>query len=75
MSKYSLSFLTSYFIIIPAIAALPPLSADFSFSVKTRTNNNVRKSILVLQGIVVAVVDGNKIRDFRFSVIDVTFEV
>ena len=35
MSKNSLSFLTSYFLIIPAIAALPPPSADFSLSDRT----------------------------------------
>ena len=35
MSKNSLSFLTSYFLIIPAISALPPPSADFSLSGRT----------------------------------------
>ena len=35
MSKNSLSFLTSYFLIIPAISALPPPSADFSLSGQT----------------------------------------
>ena len=35
MSKNSLSFLTSYFLIITAISALPPPSADFSLSGRT----------------------------------------
>ena len=35
MSKNSLSFLTCYFLIIPAITLLPPPSADFSSSGRT----------------------------------------
>ena len=38
MSKHSLTFLTSYFLIIPAIAAIPPPSADFCLSVRTPPN-------------------------------------
>ena len=35
MSKSSLAFLTSYFLIIPAITALPPPSVDFSLCGRT----------------------------------------
>ena len=35
MSKNSLSFLTCYFLIIPAITFLPPPSVDFSSSGRT----------------------------------------
>ena len=45
MSKNSLSFLTSYFLIIPAITSLPPPSADFSLSGRTPPNKSKRSDI------------------------------
>ena len=48
MSNNSLSFITSYFIIIPEISALPPPSVDLCFSVRTPPSLPIAPPALLL---------------------------